>query len=123
MKMIDIYKINKIKYKDYVVIIRVGNFYEIYGEQALILHNLLNYKIKYLKDNIRVGFPLVAYNKVTELLNQHKINYVIIDNEIYRKYFKNNAYNNYISFNFTVDERIEKINQRLNILKKLFKYN
>ena len=91
MKLIDVYKTNKQKYPKYVVMIKSGNFYEIYGEECYIMNNLFNYKIKDVNNINRVGFPIVAYNKVTDKLNRFKINYLIIDNNVTKKKFNKKA--------------------------------
>lgn len=59
MKIYDVYKDNKVKYKEYIVLIKVGNFYETYGEDGYLLNNLFDYKIKDIGDVKRVGFPLL----------------------------------------------------------------
>jgi len=119
MKVVSLYKDLKLKYLEYVILIKVGTFYEVYGEEAYILSNLFNYKVKEAGTNIRVGFPITAYNKVTDRLNSFKINYVVYDKEIIlKKRFKLNNYSNYLCNDLSIDERIGIITQKLNILKE-----
>ena len=78
IKVVERYKALKEKYPKYVILIKIGNFYEIYGEEAYIVHNLFNYKIRKDKDYIRVGFPIIAGTKVFEKLKKFKINFIIV---------------------------------------------
>ena len=98
----------KSKYKNYIVIIKNGIFYNVYGNDAYILNSLFNYKISCYSDNSVVGFPLKSLNKVLNILDKIKINYLVYENEIVlKRKFNKNQYNNIIS---------EKIN---NIIDKL----
>ena len=46
MKLIDVYRQYKEKYENYVVVIKSGNFYDIYDDDTKIISYFLNYKIK-----------------------------------------------------------------------------
>ncbi len=121
MKLVDIYKINKEKYNKYVIMIKCGNFYEVYGEGAYILNNLFGYKIKDFNGINRVGFPLVSYNKVTLKLNKFKINYIVIgEGNICKKRFNKNKYDDYIT-DLDIESRINSIFERISLLKKKIK--
>jgi hypothetical protein len=90
---------------------KVGLFYHVFGDDAKILHFLFGYQIR---DN-RCGFPLNALNKVTNTLEDKKINYEVTGEK--KQDFKNlNKYNKYLG---KAQDKLE-INERLNkILKKL----
>lgn len=75
MKLIDIYNSLKDDYLDAVVLLKSGNFYITYNNDALILNYLLHYK----KINDKVGFPLRALPAVEKKLNEKNINYIIAD--------------------------------------------
>lgn len=96
--------------------IRVGSFYEVYGEEAFIISNIFGYKIKKVGSSFRVGFPICAYNKVIDKLNSLKISYVIFDGDKIKKTFKNNNYDTFFSGG-SIKDRIDKIYERLNNLK------
>ncbi len=64
--------------KEYVEIKRQGIFYNVYGKDAYIITNFTDYKIT----NGRSGFPLNSIDKVKEILNKNKVNYIIIDEDI-----------------------------------------
>ena len=100
MKVVDLYNTYKDNYKEYVVFIRMGNFYETYNNDAYIISKIMNYKVKNISNNVRVGFPIISLNKVLDELNNNKINYIVIEkDEIYKisikKKFRGNNYLNY----------------------------
>lgn len=61
----------KEKFENFVVLIKVGNFYHIYDKDDIILNYLLKYQII---DN-RVGFPVSALKKVLGTLEKNKLLY------------------------------------------------
>lgn len=96
MKVIDVYNEVNSKYFKYVIMIKVGNFYEVYNEDCYVVHNLLDYKIRNVGGNKRVGFPILAYNKVIECFCKNKINYVVVDGRVsVKSKFNKNMYNKY----------------------------
>ena len=99
--------------KKFLVIHKNSLFYDVYGDDAVILHYLLDYKI--IKG--KVGFPENAKLKVVNMLEEKKINYKIVDEEEVCKDFKNlNQYNTYL---IKSEDKI-KLNLRVeNILKKM----
>ena len=101
--MLEKYYLYRIKYIDYIIIIKYGNFYETFDKDALIINKLFDYKINKIKNTFKVGFPISSINNVILKLNNYNINYVVIDNEniINNKVFDNNNYNDY-SFNIDV---------------------
>lgn len=93
MKLYDMYLEKKKIFPLYLIMIQSGNFYEVYGEDALILNKIFNYKVKKVSGSFRVGFPLIALNKVIKKLNELKINYFIVENcNLNRKKFNKNYY-------------------------------
>lgn len=102
----------KNKYLEYIIMIKVGNFYHSYDDDGIILNYLFNYKIK---DNDVVGFPISSLDKVRRRLEKEHINYYI-DDKNYRE-FNDNKYrevldksNNILELN----KDIEDINNYLN---------
>ena len=57
--MIERYYKYKIKYDNYIVMIKVGNFYEVIGKDSFIMNCLFNYKIKRISDSIKCVFLLI----------------------------------------------------------------
>lgn len=124
MKIKDKYNIYKNKYPKYIILIKVGIFYETYGEDVYLLNNLFNYKIKEVNGVNRVGFPISSFEKVISKLKNFKINYLIIENdEITRKKFNLNNYDKYISNDLNIEDRINKIYERLKVLQNNSKIN
>lgn len=77
----------KNKYLEYIIMIKVGNFYHSYDDDGIILNYLFNYKIK---DNSIVGFPVSSLDKIKRRLEKENINYYIDDNNYME--FKDNKY-------------------------------
>lgn len=62
-----------------IAMIKVGNFYRVYGKDAYIIAYLFKYKISE-EDNVMVsGFPVNVLKKVEASLERKKINYLILD--------------------------------------------
>lgn len=72
--------IKKELYREYVVLLKVGTFYNVYFDDAILISDLFGYKMKKLDNNINnCGFPVTALNNVKYMLEQKKINYIVID--------------------------------------------
>lgn len=72
--------IKKELYPDSVVLLKVGTFYNAYFDDAILLSHLFGYKIKKLDKNINnCGFPTSSLNNVRYMLEQKKINYIVVD--------------------------------------------
>lgn len=115
MKVKEIYFSLKNKYKDYVIIIKIGSFYNVISKDAYILSSIFNYKINTFSNTVKVGFPLTSLNKVLKTLDKIKINYLVYENNIVIKQkFKRNNYQEFSQNNLTIKERIDAINLKLN---------
>lgn len=118
MRIYDIYYEKKKKYEKYVVLVKVGNFYETYGEDTFLMNNLFDYKIKVVGGVNRVGFPIIAYNKITDKFKRFKINYLVIEGiNITKKKFNNNSYDKYVRCDDSISVRVNRICERLKMLK------
>lgn len=74
--------VNNIKelFPDYVLLFKIGTFYEVYNDDAKIISYLFKYKIKTLSSNDNVcGFPVVSINKILYLFEKKNINYIMLD--------------------------------------------
>ena len=117
--MLEIYYKYRMEYKDFLIFIKVGNFYEVFDKDSLILNKLFGYKIKRIKDSIKVGFPLNRLDYIIKLIGN--INYVVIDNTVVeKKEFDNNKYKDYnfdinsiILNSIKIDRIYEELNNRL----------
>ena len=116
--MIDLFRILKLDYKEYVILFKSGSFYVSFDEDSLILNKVFNYKILELKNNIKAGFPLNSLDTVINKLKELSINYIIIeDKNIKEKYeVENNNFSKYTSSVFeviSINNRIDKIVDKL----------
>ena len=117
--MLETYYKYRMEYKDFLLFIKIGNFYEVFDKARLILNKLFGYKIKRIKDSIKVGFPLSRLDYILKLIGN--INYVVIDNiVIEKKSFNNNKYKDYnydinsiILNSIKIDRIYEELNNRL----------
>ena len=102
--------------KEYVLIRKSGGFYNVFDDDAIIISYLTGYKIT----DGRCGFPLNSLNKVTNLLDDNKVNYTVkekMEDEEKKNYKKNNKYSNVldkgkkkISIDYRINDIIKKIN-------------
>ena len=115
--MLEKYYTYKMKYKEYIIMMKYGNFYEILGNDALIMNKLLNYKISKLSNTFKVVFPTSSLENIINKLNNYSINCIVIDKEKIenKKEFEFNNYNNY-----QFDENI--INYNLIVISGITKY-
>lgn len=117
--MLETYCKYRMEYKDFLLFIKVGNFYEVFDKDSLILDKLFGYKIKRIKDSIKVGFPLNRLDYIIKLIGN--INYVVIDNTVVeKKEFDNNKYKDYnfdinsiILNSIKIDRIYEELSSRL----------
>ena len=115
--MLEMYYKYRLEYKDFLLFIKVGSFYELFDNDSLIINSIFYYKLKRIKDTIKTGFPANKIDYVTKLIGN--INYIVIeDGEIvYKKEFKDNKYSTY---NFDVNSiivnsiKIERLTKQLN---------
>lgn len=116
--MIDLFRILKLEYKEYIILFKSGSFYISFDEDSLILNKIFNYKIADLKNNIKVGFPLNSLDTVINKLKELSINYIIIeDKNIVSKYESDdNSFSKYTGSVFeiiSINNRINKIVEKL----------
>lgn len=60
-----------------IVLVKVGQFYSVYGKDAYIISYILGYKLKKVENVMMCGFPLNSINRVKAKLEEKKINYVL----------------------------------------------
>ena len=75
----------KEKYPNNVILLKSGNFYASYENDAYLLNYLLNYQL----NDYKVGFPKAALPKVLETLKVNQINVIVEDLKIE---YENNQY-------------------------------
>lgn len=68
----------QIKNKGKIVICNCGNFYISVGKDAILLNQLLNLKLSCFKPEVcKIGFPITALEKYTELICQRKYSFIV----------------------------------------------
>lgn len=65
--------------KNCVVLYKAGKFYSAYGDNGVIIHNLMGYKFVEYKNS--AGFPESAIAKVKGILEQEQLSYKIYEKE------------------------------------------
>ena len=81
--------------KNYVMIRKMGGFYQVFDEDAYLLFYLFKYKII----NSKAGFPLISLNKVIKILDEKKINYIVIKSDLdkdTKDFRRKNSYDYYL---------------------------
>ena len=123
MPIINMVKNIKDLFPNYVLLIKIGNFYEVYNNDSYIISYLFNYKIKTLSTNDKTcGFPLVSLSKVKYILNKKQINYLKLNKsnnykEIEKNDFKKkNKYNDLLNESNLYIDKINRINKIKNYL-------
>lgn len=124
MKWNDVYNYYKRKYNEYLILYKIGNFYNVIGMDIYIMKYIFDYKIVVNNGIEKIGFPVANLNKVMNELNELKINYLTIEKEDgiakvnYKKRFKNNAYDKYYIKSKNGCNRKEKINNIIKLLNE-----
>lgn len=119
MKTIDKYVTFKEKYKEYVVIIKSGNFYYTYLDDTYIINYLFNYQIR----DGKIGFPVSAKAKVKSILSHHNINMVEVIDE-YAYVLETKETNEYLNVlktaksNILINNMINNLMQRIEVKVK-----
>lgn len=107
MKVIEIYK--------------SGKFYNVFGDDGIIIHELIGYK--YLEYKKQVGFPESALNRVINVLESKKISYKVYGKskeELLREFkgvdkrYKENLMN--ALKNYDMEKRLERLKNKINSL-------
>ena len=110
-------KINELNKDKTLQLYKIGKFYNIYGDGAIILNYVFGYKI--LIDG-KVGFPESALIKVINTIEDKKIDYQIINkdgNDVIKKYGNFNNYNKILKQALeyrNIKSRIERIQELIN---------
>ena len=103
---------------DYMIMYKVGSFYNCYGKDAYIASYLFEYKIRLIENNITViGFPKNAISKVIAKIEREKINYILIDTKNNYDIDSKEEFGNLNKYNDVVCKAKEVVNIRIRIEK------
>ena len=115
--MLEKYYKYRLDYREFLILIKFGNFYECFEKDAFILNELFNYKINRIGSSFKAGFPVNSLNSIISVLDTNKINYLVVtENELIKKKYPSN---NYLKYKFDMEEvlynylRVEKISKYL----------
>lgn len=88
------YFIVKGRYKDYIIFVKSGNFWNCFYGDALIIHFLTNYSFK----NYHVGFPSKVLDKVLNKVRALNINFILVYelDDIVKYEYPSNSYTFYL---------------------------
>ena len=100
--------------KNSLSLYKSGNFYNAFNNDGIILHFLLGYK--YISYKRCTGFPVAAYSKVIQTLENEKINYKIYEKDKLLKEYKGISKN----YSIVLKKAINKldIETRMNLVKE-----
>lgn len=99
-----------------LALVKVGNFVHSYGKDSYILSFLFGYKIKAIENNCSAcGFPKKSLPKVQAMLENKKINYIILDR---RNNYDVDEFVDFKNLN-TYDEVFEKAHKYVNYKRRV----
>ena len=114
--------------KNYINIKKIGGFYQCFDEDAYLLFYLFGYKV----NNDRAGFPLNSITKITNTLDNKKINYIVMNNSNDKNivdFKRKNTYYHYVEVSkeayelevkkISIEEKIKTM--PFNKIEKLYK--
>lgn len=121
MGEINIVKTIKMIHLSTIVMVKIGNFYHVYGKDSYIFSYFLNYKITEKNGIPHCGFPITSISKVENILEKNKINYICVDkrnnyDEEYR--YINKQENKYDKF-FDKAEKTTEISLKIQNINKI----
>lgn len=68
----------QIKNKGKIVFCNAGNFYIAVGKDAILLNEILDFKLSCLKQEIcKIGFPIQSLEKYTDLIQEKGYSYIV----------------------------------------------
>ena len=107
-------KIRAIKqiHREDVVLVKIGDFYHVYGKDSYIVAYLMGYKLKKVDGNCpSCGFPTKSLVKIEATLESKKINYIELDrrnNYDVDSYSNNKNLNSYKKYYLKANEYLNK---------------
>lgn len=114
MRLIDINNKLRNEYRNTVILMKYGNFYRCFYNNAIVVGYIFNYK---LHDN-KVGFPINIIDNIECKLDKYSIDYLIYNNSknIRFVYHEINNYNKYLvlgNSKYNLDNYIISINNKV----------
>lgn len=119
MSTVNMVKTIKKIYPLCIVLVKIGNFYHVFGKDSYILSYLFEYKIVEKSGIPTCGFPINAISKVENILERTKINYIAVDRR--NNYDEEEKYIDKQENNY--DKIFEKSQEIVNIILRIQKIN
>ena len=101
--------------KQCITLKKLGGFYNVYNDDTYILYYLFHYKI----NNNKSGFPVSAYHKVINKLEEKQISYFVEEKEDKKDFKKKNRYVFFLNKGKKKVEREYKASHIMEEIKKL----
>lgn len=119
--MFETFRLLKLEYKEYIILMKSGSFYCAFDEDAIIINKIFNYKINQLKNNLKAGFPVSLIEKNINILKKQKINYIVVEDRkiVKKEKFKFNNYSKYVENVFDIISTNTRINYIYESLKSM----
>lgn len=119
MGIINIIQNIKQIHKEDIIFVHIGKFYYSYGKDAYIISYLFQYKLMQIDEihTYSCAFPEQAFSKVIAHLENHKINYLVVDKR--NNYDVEEISNNH-NLN-TYQKYFEKAKEYINMKKRIDK--
>lgn len=103
--------------KNYVSLYKSGKFYNVFGDDGLIVHYLVGYKFVEYKQS--VGFPESAFGKVKSILDKENMSYKVYDKDMLLESKKGIDKKYKITLkealkNYELEQRLTRIRNKIN---------
>lgn len=121
MSIVTIIQEAKQIHPDYVIMTKVGKFYKVYGKDAYILSYLLQYKVKTEGKFMSLGFPDHSLKKVQSVLENRKINYLVLDSRTNYSIDEKQEFNNLNKYKEVYEKSKTYVNNQ-NRIERIYDY-
>ncbi len=106
------YTYYKLNYPKYIVLVKHGNFYVSFDNDALIMSSIFNYKVKESNNIVKVGFTVNSLYKVISRLEGLRVNYlVVVDGIIDKSDILDDCYDKFLSGVLSYKVYLNRISQ------------
>ena len=114
MKLVDINNRLRDEYRNTVILMKYGNFYRCFYNNAIVVGYLFDYKLH----NNKVGFPINIINNILCVLDKYSIDYLVYNSikDIRYIYHDINNYNKYLELGnskYNLDNYVLNINDKV----------
>lgn len=122
MSAITMVQVIKEVHKTDIALVKIGEFYHVYGKDAYIVSYLFEYKLSLIENKyVTCGFPVKSLTKIEATLEQKRINYIVLDRR--NNYFVDEIsdHKNLNTYEETYEKAYKYIIKR-NRIQKIYEY-